>query len=70
MVRLGYRPDGVLIEVTTDPVAGARNPAGGSGRGLAGLRERFEVFGGELTAGPRGDRVFTVHAHIPAEAHQ
>ncbi|MBL7255407.1 sensor histidine kinase [Paractinoplanes lichenicola] len=69
VVRLGYRPDGVHIEVTTEPVAvSAGNPVGGSGRGLAGLRERVEVFGGELTAGPRRDRVFAVNAHIPAEA--
>lgn len=68
VVRLDHRPDGVHIEVTTDPVDGASNPAGSSGRGLAGLRARVEVFGGELTAGPRPDRVYAVAAHIPTEA--
>ncbi|WP_239080254.1 sensor histidine kinase [Paractinoplanes brasiliensis] len=68
VVRLDHRPDGVRIEVTTDPVDGASNPAGSSGRGLAGLRARVEVFGGELTAGPRPDQVFAVTAHIPTEA--
>ncbi|MBM2615571.1 two-component sensor histidine kinase [Actinoplanes sp. LDG1-06] len=67
VVRLGYRPDGVHLVITTDQVGGATVPVGGSGRGLAGLRERVEVFGGDLTAGPR-DRVFAVDAHIPADS--
>ncbi|MEU1341797.1 histidine kinase [Streptomyces sp. NPDC005827] len=39
---------------------------GGSGRGLAGLRERVAVLGGEFSAGPRADGGFLVRARIPA----
>lgn len=41
-------------------------PVGGSGRGLTGLRERVELFGGSLSAGPDDDGGFTVAAHLPA----
>jgi signal transduction histidine kinase len=41
-------------------------PVGGSGRGLTGLRERVELFGGSLSAGPGDDGGFTVAAHLPA----
>jgi signal transduction histidine kinase len=67
-VRLEYRPDGVEIAVTTAGGPHGRNPIGGSGRGLAGLRERVELFGGWLVAGPDDDGGFVVHARIPAEA--
>jgi signal transduction histidine kinase len=39
---------------------------GGSGRGLAGLRERVGVLGGEVTAGRRDGGGFVVRARIPA----
>ncbi|WP_410666489.1 sensor histidine kinase [Amycolatopsis sp. cmx-4-68] len=39
---------------------------GGSGRGLAGLRERVGVLGGEFTAGRRDGGGFLVRARIPA----
>jgi signal transduction histidine kinase len=65
VVRLEHRDDGVHIDVTT---AGgdAAAAVGGSGRGLAGLRNRVEVFGGELSAGPAPGGGFTVAARIPA----
>jgi signal transduction histidine kinase len=79
-VRLGYRPSSVDISVTTAPnpsnprLSNPRrsNPRrsdlveNGSGRGLAGLRERVELFGGSLSAGPGDDGGFTVAAHLPA----
>jgi signal transduction histidine kinase len=66
-VRLNYGPDGAEITVTTAG-PGRDNAVGGSGRGLAGLRERVELFGGSLTAGPDTDGGFAVHARIPAGA--
>ncbi|MFF4898298.1 sensor histidine kinase [Streptomyces sp. NPDC001068] len=39
---------------------------GGSGRGLAGLRERVAVLGGEFSAGHTADGGFVVRARIPA----
>ncbi|WP_033340708.1 sensor histidine kinase [Catenuloplanes japonicus] len=67
VVRLGNRPDAVDIEVSTFG-APARPGAGvgGSGRGLAGLRERVELFGGTFHSGPRPDGGFTLTARIPA----
>lgn len=61
-VRYGERE--ITVEVGT---SGATTSAqvGGSGRGLAGLRERVDVLGGEFSAGQR-DGGFVVRARIPA----
>jgi signal transduction histidine kinase len=63
-VELTYRPDGVTITVYTGRASG-NSPGGGAGRGLAGLRERVEIVGGELTAGPAPEGGFAVHARVP-----
>ncbi|MFC4114408.1 sensor histidine kinase [Nonomuraea zeae] len=56
----------ITVEVSTDgPGARAGSP-GGSGRGLAGLRERVGVLGGDFSAGRRAGGGFVVHARIPA----
>jgi signal transduction histidine kinase len=65
VVRLGYRSSSLDISVTTSGVS-RKAPVGGSGRGLEGLRERLELFGGSLEAGPAGDGDFVVAAHLPA----
>jgi signal transduction histidine kinase len=55
-VRIRYRPDEVVIEVTDDGPQGPRPaavPRAGSGHGLIGMRERAALFGGDLTAGPQ-----------------
>jgi signal transduction histidine kinase len=68
VVHVGYRSSGVDISVSTAPSQRSRwaDPVGGSGRGLTGLRQRVELFGGSLSAGPDGDGGFTVSAHLPA----
>jgi signal transduction histidine kinase len=54
----------VLIEVTDDGAGPlAAGPADG-GQGLAGMRERVALFGGELVAGPRPDGGFGVRARL------
>ena len=54
--------DGIRVGVQ-DPGPARRGP-GGTGRGLVGLRERVELCGGVLTAGPVGAG-FRVHASMP-----
>jgi signal transduction histidine kinase len=64
-VAVGWADGAVMIEVTDD---GSGNPAAGAqagGHGLAGMRERAAVFGGELVAGPRPSGGFAVRARLP-----
>jgi signal transduction histidine kinase len=66
-VRLAYRDDGVMVEVTDDgpgAAAGAA-PIHGGGTGLAGLRERARLLGGQLEAGSAAERGFAVRAFLP-----
>jgi signal transduction histidine kinase len=78
LVRLAHTPDWTDVEVTTAgtvdgmpaPAATSRSGSGSphvsGGRGLAGLRERVEMLGGEFAAGPGPEGGFRVHARIPA----
>jgi signal transduction histidine kinase len=73
-VALDYRADAVEVRVTDE---GAPNAAGadaegpqppaGPGRGIAGMRERCELLGGALTAGPRPCGGFEVTARLPLD---
>ncbi|MDR3035107.1 MAG: histidine kinase [Kitasatospora sp.] len=70
-VRIRYGGEGITVEVSTDGTgtrAAVAAVAAGGGRGLAGLRERVDVLGGEFSAGPEPDGGFTVRAHLPAGA--
>ena len=59
--------DAMVVEVR-NPLGSAELNGGGAGRGLAGMRERVRVYGGELTAAPAGDE-WVVRASLPlAEA--
>jgi signal transduction histidine kinase len=64
-VTIGCAGEAVTIEITDDgrPGPATRAPAGG--HGLAGMRERVAIFGGELRAGPRPGGGFAVHARLP-----
>jgi signal transduction histidine kinase len=72
-VRLRYRDGEVDLEVTDDgrpaAIAAPVSPGAGSmaaGQGLAGMRERAAVFGGEVSAGPRPEGGWRVHALLRA----
>src|SRR4051794_16598410 len=64
-VLVDYRADALELTVTdSGDGASAHEPAPG-GHGLVGMRERAALFGGSLTAGPRGEHGFEVHAVLP-----
>jgi signal transduction histidine kinase len=70
-VSVDYRDGDLLVEVADAGPTAAASPAAapalpGAGRGLAGLRERAELYGGELEAGPRPGGGWLVRARIPA----
>ncbi len=66
-VKLEYRNGDLIIRVADSgrpmPAAGPA-PAPGTGRGLLGLRERTELYGGELVAGPLAEG-WQVTARLP-----
>jgi signal transduction histidine kinase len=72
-IRLDYDPDGVQLIVTDSAGDGAepRVPqpaalaAAGAGYGVSGMRERAELIGGRLLAGPTEDG-FRVELWVPA----
>ncbi|MGI5125761.1 sensor histidine kinase [Pseudonocardia sp. CA-107938] len=67
-VDVRYAPDAVTVLVENTAPTAAADPAlagSGSGRGLHGLRERVELLGGELHAGPRSGGGFAVRAQLP-----
>ncbi|MEU7212201.1 sensor histidine kinase [Streptomyces sp. NPDC044989] len=65
-VRLDRDGKTLLLRVDDDgPATGAE--AGGSGNGLAGMRERAAALGGTIDAGPRPDGGFRVLATLPID---
>ena len=60
---------GDLELLVADDGRGPRQPhdAQGAGLGIAGMRERAELLGGQLTAGPRPDGGFQVRVRLPLQ---
>jgi signal transduction histidine kinase len=65
-VVLRYLPEALEVEVLDD--GDGTGNGGGSGHGLTGIRERVEVYGGELSAGVRPEGGFAVRARFPLGA--
>jgi len=70
-VVLRYHPRDLELTVSDDGRGGSARfdgrPVPGSGHGLVGMRERVELFGGELAAGPRPGGGYEVRARLPLE---
>ncbi|CAA0137480.1 Sensor histidine kinase DesK [Mycolicibacterium vanbaalenii] len=65
IVRLRHADNGVHVTVSNDAPATARVAAPGTGIGLVAIRERAELLGGTVHAGPTDDGGFTVRAFVP-----
>jgi signal transduction histidine kinase len=63
-VHVRYEPDALVLGVVDD---GPGANGYGGGHGLAGMKERVSVFGGDVTAGPRPSGGFAVHVRLPVE---
>jgi signal transduction histidine kinase len=68
-VYVRHRPDGVSIDVIDEgdghpPVNG---DALSGGHGLVGMRERMNLYGGKVEAGPREGGGFAVRAYLPLQ---
>jgi signal transduction histidine kinase len=63
-VALRFCDDGMRI-VVSDDGAGAEASKDGAGHGMIGMRERVELYGGTVTAGPRAGGGYQVVATIP-----
>jgi signal transduction histidine kinase len=67
-VLVTYDDDAIGLEITDDgDGAAAGAVAASAGHGIAGMRERASLFGGELYAGPRPERGFRVAARLPLD---
>ncbi len=67
-LTLRYGPGRVEVEVADDgagPTKADAGAGGSGGRGLAGMRERVSLFGGEVETGPGPDSGFVVRCWIP-----
>ena len=64
-VRVEFVPGALELEVADDGRGTDAAAPGGSGHGLVGMRERVELFGGVLEAGPRADGGYRVRARLP-----
>jgi signal transduction histidine kinase len=63
-IEVSYGEDALIITVT-DEGPGRPDPAPQSaGLGITGMRERAEMFGGQLTAGNRSEGGFAVIARV------
>ncbi|MDW5328431.1 histidine kinase [Plantactinospora sp. KLBMP9567] len=66
VVQVQHGAREITVEVSTDGSESRTASPGGSGRGLAGLRERVDVLGGEFSADRQPGGGFVVRARIPA----
>jgi signal transduction histidine kinase len=64
-VRVRYTDTETGVEIVDDGRGGADATRSDDGRGLIGMRERVDAFGGELRCGPRSPHGWIVAARFP-----
>jgi signal transduction histidine kinase len=62
-VTVRYRADELQIEVRDD--GDGSSASDGLGHGLAGVRERVTIYGGDMTAGPADGRGYVLSTRLP-----
>jgi signal transduction histidine kinase len=68
LVSVAYQPDALTLEITDEGCGADRGDASGTssaGHGIAGMRERVAMYGGEFLAAPVPGRGFLVSARFP-----
>jgi signal transduction histidine kinase len=65
VVRVGYHPDVIELEILDDGRGANGHGTGGTGHGLIGMRERASLYGGVVEARPGPEGGFAVRARIP-----
>jgi signal transduction histidine kinase len=63
-VTIAYQPDAVLLTVSDNGIGSTQTAGASTGHGLIGLRERVELFNGELTSGSGSLGGYIVHAKL------
>ena len=64
-VTVDYRPEAIMLAISDNGAGSDQNES--SGHGLIGMRERVELFGGDLTTGSSSLGGFTVRATLPVK---
>jgi signal transduction histidine kinase len=62
-VTVHYAPHELQIEVSDDGEGGAKSDS--PGYGLVGVRERVQIYGGEMTAGTAPQGGFILSTRLP-----
>jgi signal transduction histidine kinase len=65
-VTVDYRPEAIMLAISDNGAGSNQNES--SGHGLIGMRERVELFGGDLTTGSSSLGGFTVRATLPVKS--
>ena len=64
VVRLSYLPGELRLDIEDDGAGASAPRPETTGRGLAGMRQRVQTFGGEVQAGPRSPAGWRVSARL------
>ncbi|MFF3664507.1 sensor histidine kinase [Microtetraspora malaysiensis] len=64
-ITIGYRDDVVELRIADNGTPGPSAAGLSTGNGLIGMRERAELFGGSIEAGPLPEGGFQVNARLP-----